>query len=125
MYSITYGPWGPNITKILFLVLSSGDISLRYFSKYKEQYFSNVRAPRSMDDAVHVFGLTLCRDRLGFESTEPQSMRDAVHPSRMKIIRIVLYKDRFDVNVTTARDFTIKIVLNRKDHRLHASRRTW
>ncbi len=54
-----------------------------------------------------------------------QSMNDAVYPSRMMIIRIVLYKDRFDVYVRNARDFTIKIVLNRKDHRLHASRRTW
>jgi hypothetical protein len=44
-----------------------------------------------------------------------RSMRDAVHPSRMMIIRIVLYKDRFDVYVTNAGNITIMIVLNRRD----------
>ncbi len=44
----------------------------------------------------------------------------------MKIIGIVLYKDRFDVCVTNARDITIRIVLNRRDvsgqdRRIHAS----
>jgi len=43
------------------------------------------------------------------------SMRDgdAVHPSRM-MIRIVLYKDDFDVHVTNAGEITIRIVLNRR-----------
>jgi hypothetical protein len=55
-----------------------------------------------------------------------RSMRDAVHPSRMVIIRIVLYKDHFDVYVTNAGDITIRSVLNRRDisgedHRIHAS----
>jgi hypothetical protein len=48
-------------------------------AKYKEQYFSNVRAPRSMGDAVHAFGLTLYWNRLGFESMQLRSMRDTVH----------------------------------------------
>ncbi len=44
----------------------------------------------------------------------------------MKIIRIVLYEDRFDVCLTNAGDITIRIVLNRRDvsgqgHRIHAS----
>jgi hypothetical protein len=42
-------------------------------------------------------------------------MSDAVHPSRMIIIRIVLYKDRFDVYITNARYTTIRIALNRWD----------
>jgi hypothetical protein len=33
----------------------------------------------------------------------------------MTIIRIVLYKDRFDVYVTKARDIMIRIVLNRRE----------
>ncbi len=37
------------------------------------------------------------------------SMGDAVHPFRMTIIRIVLYKDCFDVYVTNAWDITIRI----------------
>ncbi len=48
-------------------------------AKYNEQYFSNIRAPRSMGDAVHAFGLTLCRDRSGLKSTELRSKRGAVH----------------------------------------------
>ncbi len=55
-----------------------------------------------------------------------QSMGDAVHTSRMVIIRIVLYKDCFDVYVTNAGDIMIRHVLNRKDvsgqvRRIHAS----
>jgi hypothetical protein len=42
-------------------------------------------------------------------------MCDAVHPSRMMIIRIASYKDNFDVYVTNAGDLTIRIVLNRRD----------
>ncbi len=42
-------------------------------------------------------------------------MRDAVHPSRIMIIRIVLYKDRFDVYVTNAGNIAIMIVLKRRD----------
>jgi hypothetical protein len=41
-------------------------------------------------------------------------MRSAVHSSRM-IIRIVLYKDHFDVYVTKTGDITIRIVLNSRD----------
>ncbi len=37
-----------------------------------------------MDCAVHAFVLTLCRDRLGLESTELLSMRDAVHFGAMR-----------------------------------------
>jgi hypothetical protein len=53
-------------------------------------------------------------------------MHDAVHPSRMMIIRIVLYKARFAVYITNAGDITIRIVLNRRDvsvqdRRIHAS----
>ncbi len=44
-----------------------------------------------------------------------RSMCDAVHPFRMMIIRIVLYKDHFDVYVTNVADITIRIVLNRRD----------
>jgi hypothetical protein len=42
-------------------------------------------------------------------------MCDAVHPSRMVIIRIVLYKNHFDVFVTSAGNITVRIVLNRRD----------
>ncbi len=42
-------------------------------------------------------------------------MREAVHPSRMMIIRIVFYKARFDVYTTNAGDITIRIVFNRND----------
>jgi hypothetical protein len=43
-------------------------------------------------------------------------MCDAVHSSTMMmIIRIVLYKDHFDVYVTNAGDITIRIFLNRRD----------
>ncbi len=42
-------------------------------------------------------------------------MGDAVHTSRMMIIRIVLYKVSFDVYVTNAGDIMINIVLNRTD----------
>ncbi len=43
------------------------------------------------------------------------SMEDAVHHSRMIIIRIVLYTDRFDVYGTNAGDIMIRTVLNRRD----------
>ncbi len=44
----------------------------------------------------------------------------------MMIIRIVLYKDRFDVYGTNAGDIMIRTVLNRRDvsgqdHQIHAS----
>jgi hypothetical protein len=52
-------------------------------------------------------------DRLG--PCADWSMRDAVHPSRIMIIRIVFYKDRFDVYVTNAGNIAIMIVLNRRD----------
>ncbi len=42
-----------------------------------------------------------------------QSMGDAVHSSRMMIIRIVLYKDCFDVCITNAGDIMNRIVSNR------------
>jgi hypothetical protein len=53
-------------------------------------------------------------------------MQDAVHHSRMIIIRIVLYTDRFDEYVTNAGDIMIRFVLNRRDvsgqdHHIHAS----
>ncbi len=41
---------------------------------------------------------------------EECSMRDAFHPSRMVIIRIVLYMDCFDVYVTNSGDIMIRIV---------------
>jgi hypothetical protein len=44
-----------------------------------------------------------------------RSMRDAVQPYRMMIIRTVLYKDRFDECATNAGDITIRVVLNRMD----------
>jgi hypothetical protein len=86
---------------------------------YKEQHFSNVRAPppRSMGDALHTFGMTLCRDRLGLESCMMRSMLDAFHPSRVIITRIVFHKDCFAVYVTNAGDITIRIVLNRRESR--------
>jgi hypothetical protein len=54
-------------------------------------------------------------------------MEDAVHHSRMIIIRIVLYTDRFDVYGTNAGDITIRTVLNRRDvsgqdRQIHASK---
>jgi hypothetical protein len=56
------------------------------------------------------------------------SMEDAVHHSRMIIIRIVLYTDRFDVYGTNAGNIMIRTVLNRRDvsgqdRQIHAS--TW
>jgi hypothetical protein len=71
-----------------------------------------------MGDTVHTFGLNLCWDRLDLESTELQSMCDTVHPSRMMIMRIALYKSCFGVCVTNGG-------LNRKDvygqdRRIHA-----
>jgi hypothetical protein len=39
-----------------------------------------------------------------------RSMRDAVQPYRMIIIRTVLYKDRVDECVTNAEDITIRVV---------------
>ena len=55
------------------------------------------------------------------------SMEDAVHHSRMIIIRIVLYTDRFDVYGTNAGDIMIRTVLNRRDvsgqdRQIHASK---
>jgi hypothetical protein len=55
-----------------------------------------------------------------------QSMGDAIHPSRMMIMRIVLYKNRFNVYVTNSGEIMINIVLNRtdvsgQDRRIHAS----
>jgi hypothetical protein len=45
---------------------------------------------RSMGDAVHAFGLTLCRDRLALESTELRSRRDAVHsvPPGARLVKL-------------------------------------
>jgi hypothetical protein len=53
-------------------------------------------------------------------------MRDVVHPSRMMIIRTVLYKDRFDLYVRNTGNITARIVLKRpyvsgQDRRIHAS----
>ncbi len=55
-----------------------------------------------------------------------RSMCGTFHYSRMMIIRIVLYKDHFDVYVTNTGDITIRIVLNRRDvsgqdRQIHAS----
>jgi hypothetical protein len=60
--------------------------------------------------------------------TAAWSMRDAVHPSKIMIIRTVLYTVRFDVYLTNAGDITIRIVFNRRDvsghdRRIHASPR--
>ncbi len=97
-----------------------------------------------MGHVVHAFELTSCRDRLGLGSTELRSVRDtdhlvpshgsclmwsmhdAAHPSRMMMIRIVLYKGCFNVYVTNTADITIRIVLYRmdvsgQDCRIHAS----
>jgi hypothetical protein len=54
-------------------------------AKNKDQYFSYVRAPRSMGDAVNTFWLTLCRDRLGLESTELRSIRAAIGVGCVKL----------------------------------------
>ncbi len=87
---------------------------------------------------THVWA-TLRRDRLHLESSEQRSMHDEVPAcpglcmmrsilleSRMMIIRIVLYKDRFYVYVINAGDITSRIVLDRRDNsgkerRIHAS----
>jgi hypothetical protein len=49
------------------------------------------------------------------------SMRDAVHPSRIMIIRIVFYKDRFDVYVTNAGNIAIRMDVSGQDLRKDAS----